>query len=147
MRFTPKTDAEIAQANLLPAGEYDYEVVSAAEKTSKTGNDMIELRLRIFAGESERSLTDYLLEAMPAKLKHFCDSHGMSQHYTNGTLHARDCEMLMGRCKVGVEKDRAGKYPDKNRVIDYVVGRTVSASANGVPTFPDTGVSDGDIPF
>jgi hypothetical protein len=152
MNFTPKTEEEIAAANMLPAGEYDYEVVEAHERVSKTGNDMIELKLRVFAAESERTITDYLLEAMPGKLKHFCDSHGMSKHYENGTLQASDCEMLSGKCKVGIEKDKTGKYPDKNRIADYVVSLVSMPRSASAPTrsaMPPTpgDPTDDQIPF
>jgi len=39
MRFQPKTEAEVL--NLLPAGEYDFLVKDAEDKTSQAGNDMI----------------------------------------------------------------------------------------------------------
>jgi hypothetical protein len=56
MRFEPKTEAELARAALIKPGEYDFEVVNATEEISKSGNEMIKLRLKIFAGEAERSM-------------------------------------------------------------------------------------------
>lgn len=129
MNFTPKTDKEIAEANLIPAGVYDYEVAEASEERSKKGDDMLKLKLRVFVGDSERTVTDYLIGSMPAKLKHFCDSHGFQKLYEAGTLRASDCEMQAGKCKIGVKKDRSGQYPDQSQVVDYVV-----ANGNGRAT-------------
>ncbi len=129
MTFKPKTDRELAEENLLPKGEYDYEILEADAKTSKSGNEMIELKLRFFHGESgTRVFKDYLLEAMAGKLKHFCVSHGMQDHYDKGTLLAQHCEGLSGRAVVGIKKDKTGQYPDANTVFDYVVAKSSAAS-------------------
>jgi hypothetical protein len=153
MRFTPRTDQEIAEANLLPAGEYDYEVAQAHDKKSSAGNEMIELKLRIFFDEGERTVTDYLLEATAGKLKHFCYSHGMGQHYENGTLQASDCTMLTGKCKLKIEKGKNG-YADKNAVADYLVSAIANvvnvtpraARPNGASDIPAGFPTSGDIP-
>lgn len=140
MKFTPKSDKEIAEENLLPKGEYDYEVIEAADKTSSKGNEMIELKLRFFHGESgTRVFKDYLLEQMAGKLKHFCVSHNLQQKYDAGTLRADDCLGLSGRATVGIKKDKTGQYSDANTVFDYVV-------AKGSPTAGQS-ITDEDVPF
>jgi hypothetical protein len=143
VKFQPKTDREIAEAGLLPVGEYDYEVAAATEKVSRAGNQMIELELRIFVGESVRMITDYLLDAMAGKLKHFCESHGMGDRYEKGTLAAKDCVDKSGRAKVGIKKDKSGAYPDKNTILDYIV-KPQDAAAPPPPAPP---IDDDDVPF
>jgi hypothetical protein len=156
MRFSPKTDNEIAAANLLPNGDYSYEVMSAEEATSRAGNEMLKLKLRIFVGESERHVYDYLLEAMAGKLKHFCDSHGLTEKYQRGALTARDCEGLSGECSIGLKHDKSGQYPDQNTVLDYIIHadckpiiRAHDLPATAQPlSRPSTFVADDDsIPF
>ena len=49
MEYTPRQDREIRDALCLQPGVYDFEVAEATEKVSKKGNDMIELKLRVFA--------------------------------------------------------------------------------------------------
>lgn len=137
MRFSPKTDKELAESNLLPAGEYDYEVISAEDAVSKSGNEMIKLKLRIFHGESERTIFDYLMEAVPGKLKRFCDQNGMQSAYHNGTLTAEDCYGKLGRCQIGIEKDKSGNYPDRNGIKNY----PAQSKASGDQP------SDEDVPF
>jgi hypothetical protein len=126
MRFTPKTEQEIQQALLLPDGEYDFEVISALDKQSKSGNDMIELKLRVFHEQSERFITDYLMEAMAFKLRHFCGAAGLMDEYESGALAAGMCVGKAGRVKLIIQKDKTGAYPDKNSVRDYVTEDLVS---------------------
>jgi hypothetical protein len=141
MKFTPKSDKEIEEDGLLPKGTYDYEIIEATDKTSKSGNDMIELKLLFFHGESgSRTIRDYLLEAMAGKLKHFCVSHRLIREYDNGTLRAEACVGLSGRALVGIEKDKSGKYPDKNTVLDYVVTKVTAPAA-------PNGITNEDVPF
>jgi hypothetical protein len=142
MKFTPKSDKEIAEENLLPKGEYDYEVIEATDKVSKGGNDMIELKLRFFHGENgTRVFKDYLLEQMAGKLKHFCVSHDLQEYYDRGSLKAEHCLGVEGRAKVGIKKDETGRYPDANTVFDYVVAKAAAGAVS------DQGVTDSDVPF
>ena len=141
MNFTPKSDKEIAEENLLPKGEYDYQVIEALDQYSKSGNEMINLKLRFFHGENgTRVFRDYLLEAMPGKLKHFCASHDLQSKYDAGTLCAEDCVGLTGRAVVGIKKDKTGQYSDANTVFDYVV-------AKGATTAATPSAADDDCPF
>ncbi len=141
MNFTPKSDKEISEENLLPKGDYDYEVLEAIDSKSKSGNEMITLKLRFFHGESgTRVFKDYLLEQMAGKLKHFCVSHGMQEHYDKGSLKAEHCMGLAGRATVGIKKDKTGQYPDANTVFDYVVAKAAAVTA-------PPSAADDDCPF
>jgi hypothetical protein len=151
MRFTPKTEKEIAEENLLPKGEYNYEVISAADTTSKkSGADMIAVKLRIFVSEDGGiTLTDYLMEAMARKLRNFCAQNGLMAQYESGTLRASDCEGKSGVAYVKIEKDKTSQYPDKNAIADYPVkrGNAQDGHTTAPPTFDSGPISDDDVPF
>lgn len=117
--FTPHTEEEIAKLSLLEKGNYQFEVRSSVQKVSKSGNDMIEIVLRIWdKSGKEHSLYDYLLEKMPYKIKHFCDSIGFSKQYESGKLFAEEFVGKCGEVKVYIE-EKSGDSP-KNRVADYM---------------------------
>jgi hypothetical protein len=120
MNFQPKTEKELAEEFIIPEGEYDFEVVDAAPKKSKAGNDMIELKLKVFQN-ADRGIfvTDYLMEAVMFKLKHFCDEAGLQDIYENGSLTPQDCKGRGGVVQIFTQKDKDGKYPDKSAVKDY----------------------------
>lgn len=130
MNFKPKSDADLSTGNLLPKGEYDFEVIGAVDKVSKANNEMIELKLLIYIdGTPARQVFDYLMESVAYKLKHFCYAVGLADKYDSGTITAFDCNNVSGRCKIGVKQDKTGQYPPNNNVTDYVVveGNTQSA--------------------
>ena len=122
MKFQPKTEAEIAESNLWPAGEYDFGVIDATEKVSKSGNPMVEVGLAVYNEEGQqRRVTDYLMEAMAFKLRHFCEAVGLLHEYEAGML---DPDALVGKTgRVVLKQDPARDgYNPKNSVKDYVVG-------------------------
>lgn len=119
MKFAPKTKDEIAQDGLLPKGNYPFEVVGAEDTQSKkSGKDMIALNLRFF-GTDGRPLfvKDYLLEAMAAKLRGFCEEVGVLDKYEAGTLCAEDCEGKAGYATLKIEQQEG--FDAKNAVSRY----------------------------
>ena len=121
MNFTPRSAKEIAEAGLLPKGEYDFEVIRSENKVSKKGNDMIQVKLKVFHGASTPFIDDYLLASMEAKLRHFCEATGLLEKYESGALTAEDCLGRVGKVKIIVHEDKTGEYDPKNSVKDYVV--------------------------
>lgn len=126
MRTEPKTDKEILEANLMPDGVYPFEVVAANDAVSKSGNEMIVLKLRIVDQQNvAHVLTDYLLASMAFKLKHFAYYHGMSEKYEADNLLAQDCFGVTGFVEITSDKEPKPKgdgtfYPLKSFVKDYV---------------------------
>lgn len=128
LNFTPRTEEELKKTLLLPEGEYDFEVTGAEDTVSKQGNAMIKLTLKVFAPDGNTTpVYDYLLEALEYKVKHFCDSVGLINEYQAGTLDADMCSNRMGRCFLKIDKDKTGKYDDKNMVKDYI-GQAINAA-------------------
>lgn len=144
LTFEPVTEEEVL--NLLKAGVYDFEVVFAEDVTSKrTGNPMIKLTLKVY-GEDGRAQTinDYLMPALMYKLKHFCDTAGLEDKFTKGTLAADDCKNASGKCKVKIEESEG--YSPKNAIQDYVKETKVKASQSKLVT-PAADFVDDDLPF
>lgn len=128
MRFTPKSEEEMNP--LLPPGDYDAEVIKAEETVSSKGNDMIKLTLCLYDTDGAKVfITDYLLEAMLKKLKHFCDSAGLAEVYARGELTAEACRGATVIVKIKQKIDETGQYPPKNEVDDYLTKK-------GLPKMP-----------
>lgn len=122
MRFTPKSEKEISEANLLPEGEYPFEISSGADKISKSGNEMIELWVRVYKPDgSFNQVPDYLLESMAYKLRHAAEACGLLDKYENGSILGTDFIGKTGMLKLAITKDKTGQYPDKNGIKDYIV--------------------------
>ena len=118
--FKPKTEKEIEEEMIFPAGDYDFDVLTAEDTVSKSsGNSMIKIKLGVYVGSQIRRIDDYLLPAMSAKLRHFCDTTGLLSKYEAGTLEAADCLGRAGRVKIAVDPAKEA-YPAKNVVKDYV---------------------------
>jgi hypothetical protein len=122
MKVTPRTEAEVQSEGLLPEGIYDFEIIAAEEKTSKSGNDMIELKVNVFTDDGRpRTIFDYLLEmdGMNYKLRHAAVNCGMEEQYISGNLSAVDFVGRTGKAKVRIQKGKDG-YPDRNQIADYL---------------------------
>ncbi len=134
MNFEAKSADEIARDGLWPKGEYEFEIVKSEDTVSKSsGAGMIKLELLCYndLGHTRR-IVDYLVAALPAKLRHFCDAVGLLNQYQSGRLCAADCEGRTGRCKVVIQEDKAGKYPPKNSIADYITrpAKAISPAAS-----------------
>lgn len=153
MKFVPKTDKEIAEANLWPAANYSFEIIESADQVSKSGNDMIKLKLKVFNDDgSFILLDDYLLESMAFKLKHAAQVCGLD--YEGGQLAAMDfhgkCGTLKLKIQKGKKKDDGSDeyYADKNAVGDYVVKKDGEETVlNGSVPHATTAIKDDSIPF
>ena len=164
MNFQPKTEKEIQKENerlLLPVRKEPYPatVESAVDKTSKSGHEMIEIKLKVFADDgSHRIVTDYLMEAMAHKLFHFAEATGNMEKYQAGTLSSDDCEGKELFVKIGIDPAN-GNYAAKNVVKDYSSPQSELRHATqeepkpapkSVPKPPkdaDLDVAPDDIPF
>ncbi len=160
MKFSPRTDQEIAaernKSALLPDGIYNYEVSNATDTVSRKGDDMIKLQLKVFVGESSsRTIFEYLMESNAAKLKQFCDSHGLQKAYASGDVRAGHFMDLEGKAKIFTEKGKNG-FADANKVFAYIVPGGPLDNAQGKPAVnipvkpsPNTfgNQLDDDLPF
>jgi hypothetical protein len=137
MDFKPCTEKEISERRLMPKGTYEFEIVDACEKLSKnSGKPMIELRVRVIVPNGVgRIITDYLLEQRAEKLRHAAEVCGVLDRYMSGSLSDRDFLHKKGKLKLGIEKDKLHKYPDKNIILDYVCASSASGERGGVRAY------------
>jgi len=121
--------------NLLKEGEYDAVIIASQDKTSSSGNPMMDITLQVFdeAGKA-RDVRDFLVftKSMMWKVIHFADSAGLLRKYEEGKLCSELSINHRVRVKIVVEegseipedklkgKPAGSKYPDKNKVDDYV---------------------------
>jgi len=137
MKFTPLDIKKDAPANyLLPAGDYEVEVVDAEEGVSKAGNAQIKLKLRIIADGMSVTTFDYL-GATSKKLRNFCLSMGLQEKYEHGEITDLDCANKRGHASVKVE--RSEEYGDKNKVAFYI--------DKPEPKKPAEDFTNDDVPF
>lgn len=121
MNFKPCSEKEITDRKLWAKAVYPFEILDAAEKVSQSGgNPMFELKVKISRPDgSARTITDYLLEKRPEKLRHASATCGVLDKYERGSLADSDFRAKRGKLKLGIEKGKNG-YPDRNVVVDYV---------------------------
>lgn len=152
-----KFNHEEAGNNLLAEGEAEFEVLSAEDQVSKTGNEMIKLHLKVWdCNGKQGTIFDYLLEKGVWRIEQFCESTLIPvAKFKSGELNAVDCSGKTGKLTIKTQKDKSGQYPDKSSVSGYLPRKnsnessksnlgqtdTVSNKANKTSDFDD------DIPF
>lgn len=144
--FSFTTCSEEELYDTMPEGEYPFYVQSAQNAYSRSGNPMMKLTLKIYDHNNrERIITDYLLDAMRFKIKHFCDATGLQEKWEAGTFNTDDCINKSGKCIIKIDIDETGKYQPKNSVRDYV---KLPKGETAKPVEPPVGSDlNGDIPF
>lgn len=131
MRISPQTEQQVMEAGLLPAGQYGFTINRAEEKISSKGNPMIALELEVYDVEGKsHGIKDWIMEAVPYKLRHFAYAVGLGNRYEAGDLNAQELQGLSGECIIKVEPAE-GNYSAKNSVKDYV-----KRVATGAPEKP-----------
>jgi len=150
MDFQPKTEKQILEEGLFPIGEYSFEIAEAEEAVSKRGNQMIKLTLNVQNDQGGGIVVfDYLMDAMPLKLRRCAEACTLLHKYNEGHLDAFDLQGKTGLLKLAIEKDETGKYPDKNTVNEYLVKdseQTNKSQAQKDPSYEAKELDD-DVPF
>ena len=157
MQFNSRSREELARESLTPPGEYDFEIISAEETTSKKGNEMIKLKLRVFVENGEIHVYDYLVAGMEYKLANFCDAIWRSDDYDDGEINADNLVGCAGKLKLVIEEAQKDKdtgevkWPAKNAVKTYIAGKKgqEKMAERRVKTAPTAAVKtdDEEIPF
>lgn len=133
--YIPSNVPDKTPTKLLPAGEYDFEATNAVDTRSKPsekfpdGNEMIKLTIKVWdKNGSEHIIWDYLIdiESMWFKSKHFLQSTGNT--YENVDIKAINCINKYGKLLLEIQKDKTGKYSDRNIVKDYIVPEILTLS-------------------
>ncbi len=135
------------QQNLLTPGEADFEVLKATEKQSKSGNDMIELNIKVFDKDGKQTnVFDYLLssEKFAWKIHQFCDAINKPEWYAeNAELTAEKLVGQAGKCKIVIEKN--DEYGDRVKIKNYLVPKNPVGDVKSSAEFKDCDLDD--IPF
>lgn len=153
MKFDPKTDKELELMEIVPEGLYPCEVADAKDKVSRSGNEMIELKLKLWDEMGrERLVFDYLLPQMAKKLKHFAVASGMLDKYDHGSISAMDCIGKSITAEIGIQEgqdkpDGSGKYPAKNAVKDYMIATPQDMAAKRASQAAPVDQFNDSIPF
>lgn len=136
MRVTPKTDEELS--NVWNGGWYPATIENAVEGLSSKNAAMLTLTVKAYDNENGRSkeLKDYIVDAVAYKVKHACEACGLLGDYERGHVDPQKMVSVNLEVKLGIEQDKTGQYPDKNKIIDYRAASKSQPAANkptGVP--------------
>ncbi len=116
MRFNPDTKDK---SHLLPEGDYDFEIISADEKTSSNANDMMVLKLRAGSNGTSKIITDYILATNIRKVRSVAKSVDLLDLFQTGEILPEHFVGRRGRARLIVEKAR-NSFPDRNVVDGYL---------------------------
>ena len=108
--------------DVLPAGTYEAQVIESEVKDTKAGDGkMLNVTWEITAGPFERrKVWDRINIQNPSaqaqgigqrRLADMCEAMGTGAIKDSEELHFKPCLVVLG-----IEKDKSGEYPDKNRV-------------------------------
>ena len=136
------------EAGLLPAGQYSFTIQNAEERTSKAGHPMIVVKLEVCDADGKtRLITDYLMESVAYKLRHFAYAVGLGSRYESGEMGAAEMQGLSGRCMIRIEPAK-DNFNAKNGVKDYCRPDAESAiQAPSRPAAPAPAASTDEPPF
>lgn len=99
----PKFNPNNYQDSTIAEGDYPFVVISAEDRISKNGNEMIAIEME-FTVSDDRTITvyDYLTftDAALFKIKQFCDAVGLADKWAAGELNADDCIGLEGSARL-----------------------------------------------
>ena len=155
------TEEEATQERfqLLPDGEYHSVCQSSIDKISQnSGNPMMDIIWSVYDSNGKsHPVRDFLVftKSMMWKVIHCAESTGKLQEYNDkkfcsDIIRGASCILRIGTEKGGLIPDDklkgkapGARYPDRNKVEDYVVGK-VSMKP---PVSTDDSFIDDDIPF
>jgi uncharacterized protein DUF669 len=139
--FDPEKE-EGSSFDLLPPGKYPAEIEDARVVVTKNGNgQMVNLRWKIVEGEYENRTVfqSILIQHTSADAQKFGRQKFKDVAVACGITDAiTDLDVLKYKActiHVGIEKDKNGEYPDKNRVTR--VSKYTPGNGSQVPPFND----------
>lgn len=153
--FNPLSDEELDAINLIPEGEYNFEVVRSERQISKANNPMAKLQLKVWDNEGKTHVVfDYLVFSNISlnikKVSHFCKAVGLEDGYKKGCI-PEDLARYCGKLSLGIQEEQmkpgGGTYPKKNVVVDYIK-LELNEGMKPLPAKSENDfVDDKDIPF
>ncbi len=153
-------EAMAERFQLMKEGEYDAIISSSQDKVSvNSGNPMMDMTISVFDDNGKsHDVRDFLVftNAMMWKVIHCANSAGLVKEYESGKFCS---EIVIGkRVRVKIKTEKGGliaedklqgkplgsRYPDKNKIDDYVMKEDQKSLENN--NFADP-LKDDDIPF
>ena len=126
-------------------GVCDFNVLNAEQATSKSGNDMIKIKVRV---TNERGLSaivyDYLVGTinMQWKIEQFCKAVNHPEQWEQDVITPDFCVGKKGKCSVKIERNQHGENP---KITSYIVPDSVLAALKGIKV--DSSIVDDSVPF
>ena len=135
MKFTPKSEKELAEMNLLPNGWYPFRIISAEEKQSKAGNDMLVLKTQAYHGNASSFIDDYIVAndfnlRKIRRLAVMCDA---LDKYEAGGITPDDVQDREGYARIGIQKSKDAQFADKNVIWDFAKEAPVDSKTPVAP--------------
>ncbi len=120
MRFKALTNEQLNEKRgMLAEGDGDFEVGAAEETTSKRGNHMLKLSLRVWdKNGKEGFIFDYITDDFEWKIKHLLESIGEGHKYQTEEVVPSDLIGKRGKCKIAIQKDKG--FGEQPKIKDYV---------------------------
>lgn len=152
-------EAMAERFQLMKEGEYDAIISASQDRVSaNSGNPMMDMTVTVFDDNGKsHDVRDFLVftNTMMWKVIHCADSAGLIKEYEAGQFCS---ELVIGkrvRVKITIEqggliaedklkgKPLGSKYPDKNKIEDYVMKENQKPLVNDI----SNAFKDDDIPF
>lgn len=148
-------EAMAERFQLIKEGVYEGVITSSEDKKSSTGNPMMDMTVTVYDENGKpHDVRDFLVftKTMMWKVVHFCDSAGILKEYEEGKLCSQVAIDKRVMVQVGVEeggeipqdklkgKPLGSKYPDKNKISEYIKRSEQGAQApkgDNPPPFTD----------
>jgi len=157
--YTPVTLNEAMQDRfqLLKEGIYDAVIESSQDRLSSSGNPMLDMMLQVYDENGKaHAVRDFLVftKGMMWKVVHFAAAAKLVKEYEEGKLCSEVAVGATMRVKICIDpgslipedklngKALGSKYPDKNKVEEYVCESNKTESSGDI----DNNLDD-DVPF
>lgn len=160
IQFTPHSDEyfeEESEKLRFEEGEYQFEIINAVEKKSKSDKPMIELEVAIYHQDGRNKvIKDWIVMdgLMAWKLKRVCQSINKEKIWESGSVYAEDLKNGVGSCVVKLkpsQNDKDKKFLSVDRYLprnttqsSYQQDGQISINENIAPPIVSL---DDDIPF
>jgi hypothetical protein len=151
-------EAMAERFQLMKEGIYDAVVTASQDtKSANSGNPMMDMTITVYDENGKTNdVRDFLVftKQMMWKVVHFVESAGCFEGYQDGKFCSQMAINKSVKVKIVVEpgseipqdklkgKPLGSKYPDKNKVEDYIKKEEGAVSENNPPPFLDDDIPD-----
>lgn len=126
LKYTPRTEEEVSL--LLPKDKYMLTVKKVSVENKKVGDfDFDILSLELEANHNNRNIIIYDSIRLDGsvfsdrKLRHYAYATNFSEDYNDQIFDPKKTIGKKVEANIDIKKDKTGQYPDRNRVLDYLV--------------------------